>query len=273
LPEVETVRRDLEPALRGRRIVDVVVTRDRAVRRQPHEEFVARLRGRSINEVRRHGKFLIVDLDQDALVGHLRMSGQLRVARRGDDLVKHTHVVVDLDDGSQLRFVDPRTFGELFVDELDADRRPHALRGLGPDALARMTDAAFHQRVRGGRRTSTVKAALLDQATVAGVGNIYADEALFAAGIAPRRLAPAVTLAQASSLRREMGRILRAAIKARGSTFGDQGYLDAYGQPGGFALEHKVYGREHQPCVRCGTAIQRVLVAQRGTHFCPSCQT
>ncbi len=250
----------------------MAVTRDRAVRRQPHEEFVARLRGRGITAVRRHGKFLIVDLDEDVLVGHLRMSGQLRIAQSGDELVTHTHVVIDLDDGSQLRFVDPRTFGELFVDELNGDGRPNALRGLGPDALVRMADAAFHERLVGHRRTSTVKAALLDQRTIAGVGNIYADEALFAAALAPHRLATSVTLGEAGALRRHLTRILRSAIKARGSTFKDEGYLDAYGKPGGYALAHRVYGRDGLPCPRCRTPIQRVVVAQRGTHFCPSCQ-
>ncbi len=220
--------------------------------------------------VRRHGKFLIVDLDEDVLVGHLRMSGQLRVARPADEMAKHTHVVVDLDDGSQLRFVDPRTFGELFVDEVDDDGRPHALRSLGPDALTRLTDRVFHERLVGGRRTSTVKAALLDQTTVAGVGNIYADEALFAAGLAPTRLAPTVTLEDSAALRREVSRILRAAIKARGTTFDDFAYVDAFGRRGGFTPQ--VYGREGLPCPRCHRPIEKTVVAQRGTHFCPSCQ-
>ncbi len=270
LPEVETVRRDLDPALRGRRVVNVAVTRDRAVRRQPHEEFVARLRDQLVEGVRRHGKFLIVDLDHDVLVAHLRMSGQLRVTRPADEVAKHTHVVVDLDDGSQLRFVDPRTFGELFVDAVDADGRPHALRGLGPDALTRLSDGAFHERLVGGRRTSTVKAALLDQTTVAGVGNIYADEALYAARLAPQRLAPSVTPEDAAALRREISRILRAAIRARGTTFDDSAYVDAYGRRGGFTPQ--VYGREGRACPRCHTPIEKTVVAQRGTHFCPSCQ-
>jgi formamidopyrimidine-DNA glycosylase len=213
---------------------------------------------------------LIVDLDHDVLVAHLRMSGQLRMARPADDFLKHTHVVVDLDDGSQLRFVDPRTFGEMFVDAVDSDGRPHALRGLGPDALARLTDKAFHERLVGGRRTSTVKAALLDQTTVAGVGNIYADEALFAARLDPKRLAPSITLEDAAGLRREVGRILRAAIKSRGTTFDDFAYVDAYGRRGGFTPQ--VYGRAGKPCPRCGAAIEKTVVAQRGTHFCPSCQ-
>jgi formamidopyrimidine-DNA glycosylase len=261
LPEVETVRRDLEPALRGRRVTSVVVTRDRAVRRQRHDEFIAMLTGSVFGDVRRHGKFLMADLDSgDALIGHLRMSGQLRIASRDDELAKHTHVVVDLDDGMQLRFVDPRTFGELFI--------ASEVQGLGPDALDRMTPTAFHARLKGRR---TIKAVLLDQRTIAGVGNIYADEALFAAGIHPQRLAPSITVEEAAVLLKEMRRILRAAIRARGSSIDD--YVDAYGRAGGFARRHKVYGRTGQPCPNCGTPVEKTVTAQRGTHFCRSCQT
>lgn len=273
LPEVETVRRDLEPFLRGRVVRAVSVTRDRAVRRQPHSDFVASLRGQRCTGVRRHGKFLIVDLNAGALIVHLRMSGQLRVARPADEMAKHTHVVIDLDNGSQLRFVDPRTFGEMFVDNLDGDGRPLALRALGPDAINdNVTPGAFHALLLGARTTSTVKAALLDQNALAGVGNLYADEALFAALVHPGRRAASITRAEAAAIRTELRRILAAAIKARGSSFQDEGYVDAYGNPGGFALRHKVYGRGGQACPRCGTAIEKTVVAQRGTHFCPSCQ-
>ncbi|HVT76694.1 MAG TPA: bifunctional DNA-formamidopyrimidine glycosylase/DNA-(apurinic or apyrimidinic site) lyase [Acidimicrobiales bacterium] len=270
LPEVETVRRGLAPALTGRRIDSLAVTRDRAVRRQPHAEFVATVRGRTIREVRRHGKFLIFDLGGgDAIVGHLRMSGQLRIASPADDVAKHTHVVVDLDDGSQLRFVDPRTFGELYVDELVGDR-PRSLAHLGPDAIARITDRAFHERLVGQRRRATVKAALLDQTTVAGVGNIYADEALFAARIHPQRPVTSVTAGDAAALRTNLQRILRAAVASRGTTFDDFAYVDAYGRRGRFVPQ--IYGRADRPCVRCGTPIAKLVVAQRGTHVCPTCQ-
>ena len=270
LPEVETVRRHLDPALTGRRIKAVAVTRDRAVRRQPHAEFVALLRGRRFEGVRRHGKFLIFDLDDgDAMIGHLRMSGQLRIASRRDEMAKHTHVVVDLDDGSQLRFVDPRTFGELFVDSL-VGNRPTSLAHLGPDAIARISDASFHARLVGQRRLSTVKAALLDQTTVAGVGNIYADEALFAAGVHPLRVAPSIEFDEAAAIRSHMQKILRAAIRSRGTTFDDFAYVDAYGRRGRFTP--KVYGREGKPCIRCGLPVEKLVVAQRGTHVCPACQ-
>jgi formamidopyrimidine-DNA glycosylase len=270
LPEVETVRRDLAPALTGRRIKSVAVTRDRAVRRQPHAEFAAMLRGRTFAGVRRHGKFLIFDLDDgEAMIGHLRMSGQLRIAARRDLLLKHTHVVVDLDDGSQLRFVDPRTFGELYLDELDGER-PRSLAHLGPDAIARISDAKFHDRLVGQRRLSTVKSALLDQTTVAGVGNIYADEALFAAKVHPQRVAPSITRDESAAIRENLQKILRAAIRSRGTTFDDFAYVDAYGRRGRFTPQ--VYGRAEKPCVRCGTPITKLVVAQRGTHVCETCQ-
>ncbi len=273
LPEVETVRSDLDPVLRGRRAIAVTVTHPRSVRRQSHLEFVSGVQGRTIDAVRRHGKFLIFDLGDDALVAHLRMSGQLRVASPDDKLAKHTHVVIDLDDGRQLRFVDPRTFGEMFVDALDDDRRPHALRSLGPDALdAQLTALALHDRLTRGRRTSSLKAALLDQNAVAGVGNLYADEALFASRLAPTRPAPTLEVHEAAALRTAVRRIMRAAIAARGSSFSDEGYVDAYGLPGRFARKHKVYARTGEPCPRCGTPIEKAVVAQRGTHFCPTCQ-
>jgi formamidopyrimidine-DNA glycosylase len=263
LPEVETVRRDLDPALRGRRIKSVVVTRDRAVRRQSHAEFIALLRGRTFQGVRRHGKFLIFDLDGgDAMIGHLRMSGQLRIAAPADALLKHTHVVVDLDDGSQLRFVDPRTFGELYFDELEGDR-PRSLKHLGPDALERGT----LNKLAG---TRNIKSVLLDQTVVAGVGNIYADEALFAARLHPLRPVSSVAAGEVRTLRQELGKILRLAIKNRGTTFDDFAYVDAFGRRGAFTP--KVYGRADKPCVRCATPIQKLVVAQRGTHVCPTCQ-
>ncbi|MDP1793588.1 MAG: bifunctional DNA-formamidopyrimidine glycosylase/DNA-(apurinic or apyrimidinic site) lyase [Acidimicrobiales bacterium] len=272
LPEVETVRRDLAPFLTGRNVREVAITRDRAVRRQPHADFVAGLRGRTLTDVGRHGKYLFVALDGDeALVAHLRMSGQLRAARPADERAKHTHVVMDLDNGTQLRFVDPRTFGELFLDKLGPDGRPSALRSLGPDAVdPTLTSAALHDRLTQGRRASSIKAALLDQRAVAGVGNIYADEALFAARLHPLRPAASVTSAETGQLHKALRRILEAAIKARGSSLAD--YVDAYGGQGSFVRRHKVYARAGKPCTRCAAPIERSVVAQRGTHFCPVCQ-
>lgn len=269
LPEVETVRSDIAPFLQGRTVRAVSVTRDRAVRRQPHADFIAGLRGRTIGAVHRHGKYLFADLGDDALVVHLRMSGQVRIAEPKDEMVKHTHVVIDLDNKTQLRFVDPRTFGEMFVDPLEGDR-PQSLRGLGPDAMGRLSSAEFHALLA--KRSIAIKAALLDQNLIAGIGNLYADEALFAAKVHPKRLASSVSGEEAAEIHRHVRRIMKAAIAARGSSFKDEGYVDAFGRPGSFAAKHKVYGQPGKPCPRCATPIEKTVVAQRGTHFCPSCQ-
>lgn len=262
------------PGCRARR---VDVTGRRSVRRQPVPEFVAALSGRRFGAVGRHGKFLVLafdDAEREALVIHLRMSGQVRLAATGDERAKHTHVVVDLGKGRELRFVDPRTFGELFVDRLDATGRPHALAALGPDAVdPRLTAAALRTNITAGRRSLGLKAALLDQRVLAGVGNIYADEALFAARLRPDRPAASLTPHEARALHAGLRRILRAAIAARGSTFADAAYVDTRGVAGGYAARHLVYGRTDQPCATCGTPIRRIVVAARGTHFCPSCQT
>lgn len=276
LPEVETVRRDLAEVIPGRTVTKVTVSGARSVRRQDRVEFERLVTGRRFGQVSRHGKFLVLSLDDgpEALVVHLRMSGQVRLHRSSDEVAKHTHVVFDLGGFGQMRFVDPRTFGELFVDTLDDDGRPSQLVHLGPDALDdRLTAAVLHRRVTAGRRSLGLKAALLDQRVLAGVGNLYADEALFAARLRPSRPAAAFSRDDAGLVRRELRRILRAAIAARGSSFADAAYVDTRGVTGGYATRHQVYGRAGQPCPACGTTILRIVVAARGTHLCPSCQT
>jgi len=255
----------------------IEVTGRRSVRRQPVEEFAAALQGRTLGVVGRHGKFLVIALDgsqNEALVIHLRMSGQVRLSASLDGRPKHTHVVLGLGGGSEMRFVDPRTFGELFVDRLDVDGRPVSLQAMGPDALdPRLSAAMLHNRITAGRRSLGLKPALLDQRVLAGVGNLYADEALFAAALRPDRRAASLTARQSVMLHRSLRRILRAAIAARGSSLADAAYVDTLGLPGGYAARHQVYARADHPCPRCATPILRIVVAARGTHFCPSCQT
>jgi formamidopyrimidine-DNA glycosylase len=157
----------------------------------------------------------------------------------------------------------------MFVDEFDGDR-PRALKALGPDAMDRISAKDFQALFA--NRGVAVKAALLDQHTIAGIGNLYADEALFAAKVHPKRIASSITPDEAGDIRRHVQRIMKAAIAARGSSFKDEGYVDAYGRPGSFAAKHKVYGQPGKACPNCGTPIEKTVVAQRGTHFCPSCQ-
>lgn len=276
LPEVETVRRGLESHLVGRRAARVTVTGERSVRRQGPEALTAALSGRRIEGAGRRGKYLLVGLDDGAvLVVHLRMSGQLRFVAApaaGVPVERHTHVRVGFEDGSELRFVDQRTFGELFVtDALDEAGVPRALSGLGPDPLVDGIDAGHLAAVAARRRTS-LKAFLLDQRVLAGVGNLYADEALFRARLRPDRSAAALRPAQIDRLVEGLSEVLSEAVAARGSTLRDARYVDLMGQPGGFQAAHAVYGRTGEPCVRCGRPIRRIRLAGRSSHFCATCQ-
>ncbi|MGE0880358.1 MAG: bifunctional DNA-formamidopyrimidine glycosylase/DNA-(apurinic or apyrimidinic site) lyase [Acidimicrobiia bacterium] len=266
LPEVETVRRGLEREFGGRRIRSAVIDGARTVRRHPPELIVDGLRGRTVIAVRRRGKYLIVDMDSgDRLVVHLRMSGQLRLTHAEEPIVKHTHAVFDFGD-RQLRFVDPRTFGELFV---LGDGEPCASidrLGVEPLDVGRADFAALLQRRR------FVKALLLDQPTIAGLGNIYTDELLFAARVRADRAADSLSRAEVGRLYEAMGTVLTEAIALRGSSLYDAQYVDLYGRPGEFQVRHQVYAREGEPCPRCGRPVRRAVFQQRSTHFCATCQ-
>ena len=269
LPEVEVVRRGLEREVTDRDVTSVTVTGPRTVRRQPAEELVARLRGARLGRAGRVGKFLLVPLDDGAetLVIHLRMSGQLLLTAPEWPPARHTHAVLSLSDGRELRFVDPRTFGELFV----APAPVAALAHLGPDPLSGAWSAAALGRDLAGRR-GRLKLLLMDQRFVAGIGNIYSDEALFEAGLRFDR--PAGTLAQeeVARLHRAVRSTLREAVRFRGSTLSDAQYVDLFGAPGGYQSRHRVYGREGEPCPRCGGPVRRLSLGGRSTFFCETCQ-
>jgi formamidopyrimidine-DNA glycosylase len=270
LPEVETIRRDLVATIAGRAIEAVEVTGRRTVRRQPVEELVGRLESRSVMGVRRASKYLLLDLDSgEVLVIHLRMSGQLRwhpadvapTAARAP----HTHAVLGFAHG-ELRFVDPRTFGEWFV--APADQLPFR---VGDDPLEPGLTGARLAEVLGSRRRA-LKVVLTDQQLVAGIGNIYADEICFQAGVRTDRRADTLTARQWTRLAEATGTVLAAAVAARGSSLRDAQYVDLFGQPGTYQRDHQVYGREGLPCRGCGRSIQRAMVGQRSTFFCPHCQ-
>ena len=278
LPEVETVRRGLEEHLVGRRLVEVVVTGRRTVRRQPAPELVERLAGRTVVSAARKWKFLALTLDDEqVLVVHLRMSGQLLwVAAGGDSepvpLAAHTHVVVRLDNGSELRFVDPRTFGEWYVtDEIGADGLPADFSRFGPDPLVDgLTARVLAQRFAGHR--VPLKAALTDQRVVSGIGSIYADEICFVARLRPDRRTDTLSAEEIARLSRACTRLLRKAVQLRGSSLRDERYRDLMGGLGSYQLHHNVYDRLAQPCVRCGTAISRVRFGARVAYCCEGCQ-
>lgn len=255
LPEVETVVRTLSPHLIGRRIVEARFS-SKHVTPGNRAALARKLAGRRIESVQRRGKFIVVALDQGTLVMHLGMTGKLLTSGVEG---KHTHGVFTFDDGVLL-FDDPRQFGSIEW----GDAR---VRRLGPEPLE-ISLEEFTARLRA--RQTRVKALLLNQAFLAGIGNIYADEMLFAAGIHPLAKASRLSAARAARLHRAMVETLALAIAHRGSSISD--YVDADGNRGDFQALHRVYGREGEPCAICGAPVRKAVVASRGTHYCPVCQ-
>lgn len=258
LPEVETVVRSIAHHLIGKSILDASFLSSR-VTRGDHLAAGIALAGSTVRRIERRGKQIWICLDRGFLYVHLGMTGKLLWNGTPG---KYTRACLQLTDG-QLLFDDIRTFGrfEFFPD------RETALSPVGPDALT-VPFEAFVQRLRG--RRGRIKAVLLSQAFLAGVGNIYADEALFAAGIHPRTSVQRLSDARARRLHSAILQILATAIKHKGSSISD--YVDGLGERGSFQQLHKVYGRTGEPCANCGTKVRRIVVGQRGTHYCPRCQ-
>ena len=274
LPEVETVRRGLERHLVGRRIEMVEVGRERTVRRTSREALIAGLSDTVVERADRRGKYLVLPLDSgDALMIHLRMSGQVLLADGGSIRPPHTHVVMHLDDGHEAWFVDPRTFGEVVV--FDPERIEHELpelARLGVDPIADPFDVDVLRAALGTSRR-VLKPMLLDQHVIAGIGNIYADEILHRARLRPDRPASSLDRRRVRELHRAIVAVLGEAIAAGGSTLGDAQYVDLMGDDGSYQDEHRVYGRGGERCSTCGRGwIQRVVTGGRGTHFCGVCQ-
>jgi formamidopyrimidine-DNA glycosylase len=269
LPEVETVVRDLQPLLVGREIASVRVGK-RRLRRAWSGNWGRQLVGRRIVDVRRRGKWIRVSLEGDlALVVHLGMTGQLTVNPASAVLADHTHVVIGLDDGqSQLRFRDIRRFGsvQLLAGHHQVEHFFTKVR-LGPEPFD-VERTYWRERVRATGRC--LKAALLDQRLIAGVGNIYADESLFEARLPPTQHGRDTTPAEADRLRRAIVKVLRRAIDCRGSSI--RNYIGGSGLKGEYQEEFRVYGQAGKPCPRCRTPIQSMRLAGRATHYCPRCQ-
>jgi len=269
LPEVEAVAQGLQASLVGRTIVGVEVRWARSVVPPDPDAFAQRLTGQAITGVGRRGKWVLIALSgDDTLLVHLRMTGRLIIepAELPDD--RHLRVLFSLDDGRWLYFFDMRKFGRLV---LTPDPR-EMLGDLGPEPLADGFTAARLEEMLA-RRRGRVKPLLLDQRFLAGLGNIYADEALWRAGIHPLRPASTLTAAEARRLHRSIRSVLRAAIDRGGTTLSDSAYRQPDGRSGEFSGLLAVYGQEGQPCARCGAGIERIVVSQRGTHYCPGCQT
>ena len=272
LPEVEVVRAGLEPAIAGRRIDGVRVLHPRPVRRHlaGPDDFAATLAGRTFAVPRRRGKYLWLPLaDGDAVLAHLGMSGQFRLDGPGSPLQRHVRVLFDLADGVQLRFVDQRMFGGLSLAHGGAelpDEVAHIARDLFDPDLDR---TALVGRIRGKR--SAIKRVLLDQTVVSGIGNIYADEALWAARIHGGTPASALSDAQVSALLDATHAVMAAALSVGGTSF-DALYVNVNGESGYFDRTLQAYGREGEPCSRCGVAIVREPFMNRSSFRCPVCQ-
>ncbi|HEV3144034.1 MAG TPA: bifunctional DNA-formamidopyrimidine glycosylase/DNA-(apurinic or apyrimidinic site) lyase [Gemmataceae bacterium] len=268
LPEVETVVRDLRPLLCGQRLIAVHTSR-RKLRQPWKRAWQSHVLGKRVEAVRRRGKWIIVDLEQSShLLVHLGMTGRFTVVESQTPKAAHTHVIFRLNDGErELRFADIRRFGSVRYcanpDELDR------LLGskLGPEPWE-MDPNDFYQRLRSSRRC--LKAILLDQSVIAGVGNIYADESLFVARLSPKQLGARSTRAQTDRLLRAITEVLNQAIRYRGSSIRD--YVGGNGEQGQYQNEFQVYGRAGEPCPNCGRAIACIRLAGRATHFCPRCQ-
>ncbi|MCA9868774.1 MAG: bifunctional DNA-formamidopyrimidine glycosylase/DNA-(apurinic or apyrimidinic site) lyase [Anaerolineae bacterium] len=271
LPEVENTVRDLKPLLVGRRFEGVDIRWPRLLSGMPPEEFTERLLGRQIVNADRRGKYLLFALDDgQTLMVHLRMTGQLHVTAPEEPAGVHDHLVFALSDGAELRYQDPRKFGRFLL-----TRTPQAaLEKLGPEPLSEsFTPVELFARIQG--RRAAIKGLLLNQSVVAGLGNIYADEALFQAGIHPLSPGYALTLADCNRLHSAIRQTLATAIREGGSTLGRSSitnYRRPAGMTGRYQDRHQVYGRAGEPCRVCGATIQRVRIAQRSTHFCPHCQ-
>jgi formamidopyrimidine-DNA glycosylase len=269
LPEVETVRAQLEPVLKGRRFERVEIRDPRLVRPYEPAEVAAELEGEQVAAVERRGKYLIVRFESErVLLIHLRMTGSLRHSGSGLEDDPHRRAVVRLDDGSDVAYRDVRRFGTWLVLE-PGELAPYLSTRVGEEPLdALFTAARLGERLA--KRRAPIKAALLDQRTLAGLGNIYVDEALWRARIHPLRPAESIDRAELRRLHTAIRAALEAGIARQGSTLRDYALPD--GGSGSMQHEFKVYGRGGEPCDRCGTPIAKTRVAGRGTSFCPTCQ-
>ena len=276
LPEVETVANGVDARIRGDRIDEVWFSSKREPMKSPPAAMAKALTGRTIERVHRVGKHIVVDFVADSShdpvqwIVHLGMTGRLVVVEPEVPRPPHTHGVLRLRSGRELRFVDPRRFGRMGLHHIQKSETAAGASGFtgpGKEPL-RITKADFRKLFHV-RRTS-IKAALLNQSLLHGVGNIYADESLFRAGIRPRRRASAITRDQLAKLQAAVKEVLKEAIALGGSSISD--YVNSDGEEGFFQLQHRVYGRESEPCLVCKTPIKRIVIAGRSSHYCPKCQ-
>src|SRR5437763_6182663 len=278
LPEVEVMRRDLEKDVVGRRVKSTEVRPSnnamRVIRRHPkRKEFTARIDGRKFAKAERKGKYILLHMDSgEVLVVHFGMSGQFIRSNKRTALPPHTHVVITFQQGGDLRFVDPRTFGELFVSAADEIGKVKELQHIAIDPLEdTFTWQSFGDLLA--QRAAKLKTLLMDQKFVSGLGNIYSDEVLFGAGLRYDRMSDTLSSQEVRRLYRAIQEVVQEAIRYRGTTLEDEAYLDLFGKPGEYQHELKVYGRRGLPCRRHRTAIEMVRISNRGSYYCPQCQS
>lgn len=270
LPEVETVKSTLNLLVAGKTIEHVSVTLPRIIRRPDDiDQFGIELQGQTIHAVERRGKFLRFIMDDVVLVSHLRMEGRYGVYAKGDPVEKHTHVIFHMTDGSELRYRDVRQFGtmDIFAKGEDLAMPPLNILGLEPLDEA-FTLEAFTKAI--GKRSTKIKALLLNQAYITGLGNIYVDEALHRARILPERTVDSLKPSELADLHEAIVATLSEAVQAGGTSV--KSYVNGQGEMGMFQQQLKVYGRKNEPCETCGNPIERTVLAGRGTHFCAICQ-
>ncbi|MBB6670997.1 DNA-formamidopyrimidine glycosylase [Cohnella nanjingensis] len=270
LPEVETVRRTLQELIVGKTISEVTVRLPRILQRPDDPPaFAAMLEGRTFTSVERRGKFLRLVMDGLVLVSHLRMEGRYGLHREGEPLDKHTHVIFRFTDGTELRYTDVRQFGTMHLFAPGEEFAAPPLKKLGLEPLGEgFTPEAFRQAL--GKRTTKIKPLLLNQEIIVGLGNIYVDEALYAAGIHPERSADALSRADKDRLHAAIVATLASAVDAGGSSI--KSYVNGQGEMGMFQHRLKAYGRTGEPCEQCGQPIVKTVVGGRGTHACLRCQ-
>jgi len=271
LPEVETFIRELAPELNGRRITRARVFWPGVIAFPTDEEFVTAIAGARFDRFARRGKYMLFGLDDPrTLIVHLRMTGKLQLAPAAGPPAKHEHVILDLDDGRSLHYQDPRKFGRFWLTPYPET----VLAKLGPEPLGPdFTPAYLIDKLAG--RKAPIKALLLDQRIVAGIGNIYADETLYRAHVHPARPAGNLRADEIARLHAAAQDVLQVAIERCGSSLGRsnlQNYIRPGGEQGGFQEEHNVFRKTGQPCPHCGHPIERMVIAQRSSHYCPVCQ-
>jgi len=267
LPEVETTKRGIAPYIEHQRIECVTIRENRF--RTPVPEYLAeRLVHQQIGQISRRAKYLLLPVAEGHLIWHLGMSGSLRLETPEAALKKHDHIQLTMSSGWQLRYHDPRRFG--FVDFIEDDPMSDSrLASLGPEPLSPILTGSYLYRVSRGKKSS-VKTFIMDNAVVVGVGNIYASEALFMAGIDPRRAAGRISMERYQRLSAAIKSVLSSAIEQGGTTLRD--FVSGQGEPGYFAQKLNVYGRSGAECVRCGTTLRNIVLGQRASVYCPGCQ-